>query len=88
MIIPLEDRILVQPDPIEEKIGSIYIPQTSQQAPIRGTVLDVGQGKEGVKMEVKTGDKVLYSKGAGTTIEHEGETLLILYHRELHAICD
>ncbi len=84
---PLADRVLVKPDPAEEKTaGGLIIPDTAKEKPLAGTVVAAGPGTDEVKMEVKAGDKVLYGKYAGTEIAHEGETYLIMRLGDLFAV--
>ena len=89
---PLEDRILVRPDEGEETtISGIVIPDTAKEKPQEGTILAVGPGKrsdtgELVPMDVKDGDRVMYSKYGGTEIKVDGEELLILSARDVLAI--
>ena len=89
---PLEDRILVRPDEGEETtISGIVIPDTAKEKPQEGTILAVGPGKrsdtgELVPMDVKSGDRVMYSKYGGTVIKVDGEELLILSARDVLAI--
>ncbi|MFN2388331.1 MAG: co-chaperone GroES [Actinomycetota bacterium] len=89
---PLEDRILVRPEEGEETtISGIVIPDTAKEKPQEGTVLAVGPGKRSdtgdlIPMEVKEGDKVIYSKYGGTEIKLEGEELLILSARDVLAV--
>jgi chaperonin GroES len=89
---PLEDRILVRPEEGEETTASgIVIPDTAKEKPQEGTVLAVGPGKrsdtgELIPMEVKEGDRVIYSKYGGTEIKIEGEELLILSARDVLAV--
>jgi chaperonin GroES len=89
---PLEDRILVRPEEGEETTASgIVIHDTAKEKPQEGTVLAVGPGKRSdsgdlVPMEVKEGDRVIYSKYGGTEIKLEGEELLILSARDVLAI--
>ena len=89
---PLEDRILVRPEESEETtISGIVIPDTAKEKPQEGTVLAVGPGKrsdtgELIPMDVKEGDRVVYSKYGGTEIKVEGEELLILSARDVLAI--
>jgi chaperonin GroES len=89
---PLEDRILVRPEEGEETTASgIVIPDTAKEKPQEGTVLAVGVGKrsdtgELIPMDVKEGDKVIYSKYGGTEIKVDGEELLILSARDVLAI--
>jgi chaperonin GroES len=89
---PLEDRLLVRPEEGEETTASgIVIPDTAKEKPQEGTVLAVGPGKRSdtgdlVPMDVKEGDRVIYSKYGGTEIKYEGEDLLILSARDVLAI--
>ncbi|HVM36512.1 MAG TPA: co-chaperone GroES [Actinomycetota bacterium] len=89
---PLEDRILVRPEEGEETTASgIVIPDTAKEKPQEGTVLAVGPGKRSdtgdlIPMDVKEGDRVIYSKYGGTEIKLEGEELLILSARDVLAV--
>jgi chaperonin GroES len=90
---PLEDRILVRADEGEETtVSGIVIPDTAKEKPQQGTVLAVGPGKrsdtsgELIPLDVKEGDKVIYSKYGGTEITLEGEDLLILSARDVLAV--
>jgi chaperonin GroES len=89
---PLEDRILVRPEEGEETTASgIVIPDTAKEKPQEGTVLAIGPGKRSdtgdlIPMEVKEGDRVIYSKYGGTEIKIEGEDLLILSARDVLAV--
>jgi chaperonin GroES len=77
----------VKPDAAEEKTaGGLIIPDTAKEKPLAGTVVAAGPGTEEVKMEVKSGDKVLYGKYAGTEITHAGETYLILKQNDIFAV--
>jgi len=81
---PLQDRILVQPIRDKEvRKSGIIIPDSAQEKPIEGRVKAVGAGKVGddgkrVALDVKVGDKVLYSKYGGTEIKIEGEDYLLM----------
>ena len=90
---PLEDRILVRPEEGEETtVSGIVIPDTAKEKPQEGTVIAVGPGKrsdqtgELIPVDVKEGDRVVYSKYGGTEIKLEGEELLILSARDVLAI--
>jgi chaperonin GroES len=76
---PLKDRVLVKPHEAEEKTASgIYIPESAQEKPQRGTVVAVGEGKKDEPMTVKVGDVVLYGKYSGTEIKIDGTDYLIM----------
>ena len=89
---PLEDRILVRPEDAQETtISGIVIPDTAKEKPQEGTILAVGPGKRSdtgdlIPMDVKEGDRVVYSKYGGTEITLEGEDLLILSARDVLAV--
>jgi chaperonin GroES len=89
---PLEDRILVRPEEGEETtVSGIVIPDTAKEKPQEGTVLAVGAGKrsetgEIIPMDIKEGDRVIYSKYGGTEIKIDGEDLLILSARDVLAV--
>lgn len=84
---PLSDRVLIQPNPAEEKTAAgLIIPDTAKEKPLAGKVVAVGPGTSEIKMEVKVGDEVLYGKYAGTEVTVEGETYLIMRQSDLFAI--
>ena len=86
-IIPFSDRVLIQPNPAEEKTAAgLIIPDTAKEKPLAGKVVAVGPGTSEVKMEVKVGDQVLYGKYAGTEVTVEGETYLIMRQSDIFAI--
>ena len=91
---PLQDRILVQPI-LEKEVrkGGIIIPDSAKEKPIEGRIKAVGKGKIGddgnhIKLEVKKGDKVLYSKYAGTEIKVDGEDYLLMREDDILGIID
>ena len=75
---PLNDRILVIREEEErQSVGGIIIPDTAKEKPQRGKVIAAGSGKMGedgkrIPLEVKEGDRVLFSKYAGTEIKLDG----------------
>ena len=84
---PLSDRVLIQPNPAEEKTAAgLIIPDTAKEKPLAGKVVAVGPGTSEVKMEVKVGDQVLYGKYAGTEVTVEGVTYLIMRQSDIFAI--
>jgi chaperonin GroES len=88
---PLGDRVVVQPSAEEEVTkGGIILPDTAKEKPQRGVVIAVGPGRldeEGkrIPMEVKKGDKVIYSKYAGSEIKQNDEEVLILRESDILA---
>ena len=90
---PLADRVIVKPsDEAESKTsGGIIIPDTAKEKPQEGKIVAVGKGKldesgKLIKMNVKVGDRVLYSKYGGTEIKYEGEDYLIMSESDILAI--
>lgn len=88
---PLADRVLVRPEDTTEALPSgLVIPDTAKEKPQEGTILAAGPGAyyEGkrVPLDVKEGDRVLYSKYGGTEVKVQGEELLILSERDILAI--
>ena len=88
---PLEDRIVVQPSEEEKTTSSgIVIPDTAKEKPQEGSVIAVGPGRfeDGarVPLDVKVGDKVIYSKYGGTEVKVKGEEYLILSARDVLAV--
>ena len=90
---PLEDRIVVQAVEAETTTASgIVIPDTAKEKPQEGTVLAVGPGRfeDGarVPLDVKVGDKVLYSKYGGTEVKYNNEDYLVLSARDVLAVIE
>ena len=88
---PLEDRIVVKPGEEEETtVSGIVIPDTAKEKPQEGSVIAVGPGRfeDGtrVPLDVKVGDKVIYSKYGGTEVKVGGDEVLILSARDVLAI--
>ncbi len=90
---PLEDRIVVQAVEAETTTASgLVIPDTAKEKPQEGTVLAVGPGRfedgSRVPLDVKIGDKVLYSKYGGTEVKYAGEEYLVLSARDVLAVIE
>ena len=89
---PLNDRVIVKRLENETKTASgIVIPDSAAEKPDQGEVLAVGPGRrndagERIPVDVKVGDKVLYSKYGGTEVHYEGEDYLIVGARDILAI--
>jgi chaperonin GroES len=88
---PLGDRVFVKVSPSEEKTaGGIYLPDNAKEKPQIGEVVQVGPGKRNddgsySPVEVKVGDKVLYSKYAGTDIKLGGDDYVLLTEKDILA---
>lgn len=90
---PLSDHVLVRPVKQEEKTNSgIYLPDSAKDKPQEGEVLAVGSGKyiEGdlKPLEVKVGDKVIFSKYGGDEIKVDGEELKLVSESDILAIIE
>ena len=86
---PLGDRVLIKRLEAEEKTkGGIILTSAAKEQPQMAEVLAVGPGTEDVKMEVKAGDKVIFSKYAGTEIKVEEEELIIMSQKDILAIVE
>ena len=89
---PLHDRVIVKRLENETKTASgIVIPDNVAEKPDQGEVLAVGPGKRDDKgvfitLNIKVGDRVIYSKYGGTEIKHGGQEFLLLSARDVLAI--
>ncbi len=91
---PLQDRILVHRIEEEEtSAGGIIIPDSAKEKPSEGKVIAVGNGK--VKedgnvqpLDVKKGDRILFSKYAGTEINVDGEEHIIIREDDVLGVCE
>ena len=90
---PLGDRVVVEAkDELEQRTASgLVIPDTAKEKPMIGEVIAVGPGAvnddgKRLPMDVKEGDKVLYSKYAGTEVKLEGKEYLVLSARDVLAV--
>ena len=91
---PLDDRVLVKPTEAEEKTASgIYLPEGAKEKPQHGKIVAAGPGKlndDGSRtpLAVKAGDKVLYGKYAGTEIDVDGVSHMIMRESELLGVME
>ena len=89
---PLHDRVIVRR--VEEErtsAGGIVIPDSATEKPLQGEIVAVGNGKimengEVRPLDVKVGDKVLFSKFGGTEIKIEGEELLVMREDDITGV--
>ena len=88
---PLGDRVVIKPTPQEDvSKGGIVLPDTAKEKPQEGEIIAVGPGKlsedgNRMPMEVKKGDRVIYSKYAGTEFKLDEEELVILRESDILA---
>ena len=91
---PLYDRILVKRLEEQNKTaGGLYIPDTAKEKPMEATIVAVGNGKlqeDGTlrKLEIKAGDKVLFTKYSGSEIKIDGVEHLILREDDVLAVLE
>lgn len=93
-LIPLGDRLVVQREEGEERTaGGIFLPDSAKDKPTRGVVVNVGDGRildDGSRapLQVKAGDKVLFTSYAGEQIEVDGEEFLLMSESEVLAVLE
>jgi chaperonin GroES len=91
---PLGDRVVLTRDVSEEKTtGGILLPDTAKDKPARGRVLSVGNGKlldDGTRgpLQVKVGDRVIFSSYAGETFRVDDEELLLMREDDILAVIE
>ena len=91
---PLQDRLILKRVEEEEKTkGGIIIPDSAKEKPQEGAITAVGPGKvaddgKKIPMDVKEGDRVLFSKYAGTEIKIDGEEHLIMREDDIQGVIE
>ena len=91
---PLHDRVLLRRIEQNEKTaGGIIIPDTAKEKPKEGEIVAVGTGLRDeagkvIALDVKAGDKVLFSKWSGTEVQINGEELLVMKESDIMGIID
>lgn len=89
---PLHDRVLVRrAEPETKTAGGIIIPGTAEEKPAEGEVIAVGNGHVNDNgdirpLDVKTGDKIIFSKWAGTEVSVDGEELMVMKESDIIGI--
>ncbi|MFZ7947056.1 MULTISPECIES: co-chaperone GroES [Bacillaceae] len=92
MLRPLGDRIVIELVESEEKTASgIVLPDSAKEKPQEGKVVAVGTGRvlesgERVALEVAVGDRIIFSKYAGTEVKYEGVEYLLLRENDILAV--
>ena len=85
--VPLGDRVVLKQLEAEETTKSgIVLPGQSKEKPQQAEVIAVGPGTEEVKMEVKKGDQVIYSKYSGTDVKLDNTEYIIVKQSDILAI--
>ncbi len=91
---PLGEKVLVKRMTAEERTaGGIVLPETAKEKPKRGTILSVGNGRlldDGTRkpLQVRKGDKVLFTSYAGTEVKVDGEEVLIMDESDILAVLE
>lgn len=94
MLKPLGDRIIAKSTGTEDVTrGGIVLPDTAKEKPQEGEAVAVGPGKlldsgKTVPMDVKVGDKIIYSKYGGTEVKVDGEEYMILRQDDVLAVIE
>jgi chaperonin GroES len=89
---PLGDRVVVEHvEQSDRSAGGVFLPDTAKEKPQEGRVLAVGTGRtldNGTKlpMDVKPGDKIIYSKYSGSEIKIDGKEYLIISEKDVLAV--
>lgn len=92
MLKPLGDRVIIETVEKEEKTASgIVLPDSAKEKPQEGRVIAVGIGKvtdkgERIALEVSEGEKVIFSKYAGTEVKYDGKEYLIIRQDDILAV--
>jgi chaperonin GroES len=91
---PLHDRILIKRTAAEEKTpGGLIIPDAAKEKPVEAVVVAVGSGKRDkdgnlIALDVKAGDRVLFSKYSGSEVKLDGVEHVILREEDILAVLD
>ncbi len=91
---PLGDRVVIEHVEQQEKsAGGVFLPDTAKEKPQEGIVAAVGTGRvsddgKTIAMNVKVGDRVIYSKYSGSEVKVEGKEYLIVSEKDVLAIVD
>lgn len=89
---PLGDRVVLEPvEPAQTSAGGVILPDTAKEKTQEGLILAVGPGRktdkgELVKIDLKTGDRVIYSKYSGSEVKIDGKEYLIISEKDVLSI--
>lgn len=91
---PLGDRVVVEREESEGRTsGGILLPDAAKDKPTRGVVVSVGNGRlldDGTRgtLQVKVGDRVIFTNWAGETLKHEDDELILMREEDILAIIE
>ena len=90
-LIPLHDRVIIEPVKPPEKIGSLFVPDQAKDKPGAGTVVAVGQGRTTdtghlVPPTVKVGDNVMFNFYTAAEMDFDGQKLFMIHEHEISCI--
>ena len=86
---PLGDRVVIKKAELEEKTqGGLILTSSAKEQPQIAQVVAVGPGTKDEKMELKVGDKVIFSKYGGAEIKYNGEEYTIMHQSEILAVIE
>ena len=86
---PLGDRVVIKKVEAEEKtLGGLILTSSAKEMPQMAEVMAVGPGTKDEVMELKVGDKVIFSKYGGTDVKYEGEEYTIMRQAEILAVIE
>ena len=89
MIKPLQDRVVIKKVEAEEKTsGGLILTSAAKEAPQMAEVVAVGPGTKDEPMELKVGDRVIFSKYGGTEVKYQGEEYTIMRQSEILAVVE
>lgn len=89
---PLGDRVVIEVSKREDKTaGGIYLPDSAKEKPMEGTVVSVGKGSRDsqgniIPMELKSGDRIVFGKWAGTEIKIDSKEFLIMKESDVMGV--
>ena len=90
---PLHDRVVVETLSAEKKVGSIILPDAAQEKPNEGRVVAVGSGYRGkdgkmIGLDIKKGDRVIYTKWSGSEVKVEDKKYLIMKEADILGVVE
>jgi len=83
---PIGERVLIEPIKLEEKTkGGLYIPESAKEERKEGTVISVGQYKDGKELPIKSGDKIIYGGYSSDDWEVDGKKYVFIEFKDVLA---